>query len=238
MIYQRFGKIIVAVIGLMAVFMLYQVVQLEYDYDFEKFFPVNDENTDFFLEHRDQFGTDNDYVLIGLENESGVFQYDFLKKVDSLTRGIEQLNEVKQVLSPTNLLEYRRYQMHPALIELPYLHWEDTSRYARDSARIFSTPELSNTFFSTEHPAVVLFIEHTSGLQEDKCQILAKELDSLGRSYEFDHIHFAGRSYGQSIYIDLIRNETALFVTSSVLLVILFLIIAYRSFWGFGCLFL
>ena len=56
---------------------------LEFDYDFENFFPQNDPDLEYFLEYRETFENDNDYVLISIGNNSSIFNPTFLKRADS-----------------------------------------------------------------------------------------------------------------------------------------------------------
>ena len=50
---------------------------LEFDYDFENFFPQNDPDLDYFLEYRETFENDNDYVLISVGDKKGIFNTTF-----------------------------------------------------------------------------------------------------------------------------------------------------------------
>ena len=56
--------------------------QLDFDYNFENFFPQNDPDLEYFLEYRETFENDNDYVLISIGNPNGIFNVNFLKKAD------------------------------------------------------------------------------------------------------------------------------------------------------------
>ena len=42
-------------------FLGYRVTSVRLDYDFEKFFPLNDEETNFFMDFRDKFKSENDF---------------------------------------------------------------------------------------------------------------------------------------------------------------------------------
>ncbi len=48
-----------------------------FDYNFDKFFKPDDQATKYFQIHRDTFSTDNDFILVGLVNEAGVFETEF-----------------------------------------------------------------------------------------------------------------------------------------------------------------
>jgi predicted RND superfamily exporter protein len=60
---EKFKKYIWVVLGffiLVTAYLGYEVTKVRFDYDFEKFFPTNDEETDFFLNYRSKFSSDND----------------------------------------------------------------------------------------------------------------------------------------------------------------------------------
>jgi|TARA_B110000483_G_scaffold229579_1_gene293776 predicted RND superfamily exporter protein len=212
--------------------MLWQLLSLGFNYDFEAFFPRNNPDTEFFKKYRTDFETDNDNVLIGIENKAGVFQQDFLGKIDELTQRLDTLENVELVISPTNIVEYRRYSMYPALVERPYIHWNDSTKYAEDSAKVFRTQEFINTIFSTNSPSVAILIKHKELLDNEGCKKISEDIRKTVDEYDFDATHFAGRGEGQTIYINLVQNETLIFLGSGMFLVFLFLFIAYRSFWG------
>ena len=65
-----------------SVFFGYQITNLKFDYDFEKFFPIDDGETDFFFDYRDKFESDNDFLLIAIENDAGAFEKGFLEDVE------------------------------------------------------------------------------------------------------------------------------------------------------------
>ena len=77
--------------------------KLRFDYDFEKFFPANDEESVFFRQHRAKFESDNDFLLIAIEHKKGIFDLSFLKKVDHLTKELKaKVPHVLLVASITN----------------------------------------------------------------------------------------------------------------------------------------
>ena len=45
----------------------------KFDYDFEKYFPTGDAELKYYLEHRKTFGSDNDFLLVAVENDKGIF---------------------------------------------------------------------------------------------------------------------------------------------------------------------
>ncbi len=102
----KFKKYIWVVLGLfiLATATLgYEVTKVRFDYDFEKFFPANDEETTFFLNYRDKFSSDNDFLLISIESNGSIFNPIFLKEVADFTSSVEGMESVNFVNSITNL---------------------------------------------------------------------------------------------------------------------------------------
>jgi uncharacterized protein len=50
---------------------------VKFDYDFESFFPQDDEELSFYQEFRAEFGNDNDYLLIALGHKPDIFDLEF-----------------------------------------------------------------------------------------------------------------------------------------------------------------
>ncbi len=102
--------------------MVYKAIQVKFDYDFEKFFPKNSKETNYFLNHRKRFSPDNDFVLIAIENKKGIFNVDFLNKVKKFSKKLEKLKYVQNVVSITNQKEYFIYS-NGMKVEIPYIHF-------------------------------------------------------------------------------------------------------------------
>ncbi|WP_018477860.1 efflux RND transporter permease subunit [Pontibacter roseus] len=205
--------------------------RLRFDYNFDNFFPEGDPDLSYYYSYRDKFGNDNDYLLIGLDNGgNSVFEASFLQRVDSLTKLLLGQPHIESVLSPTTLRSPVVEQF--GYFEIPYLHADEPNRYAEDSARIYSNRELIGTFFSEDATAVSLFVQTSDNLgKADSDTLLAylyQQLDLLQLS---DH-HIAGKALAQSVFIEKMKVELAVFMSASIVLVIAFLWIAFRTPWG------
>jgi predicted RND superfamily exporter protein len=71
-----------------SVFCAYNLKDIKFDYDFEAFFPNEDKELELYNNYRQTFGYDNEFVLIALENKKGIFQKDFLEKVNKLAEEV------------------------------------------------------------------------------------------------------------------------------------------------------
>jgi hypothetical protein len=229
---RKFSWGILLLIGLISAGFASLLPDISFDYDLDKFIPLNHPETKFFRDFQQEFENDNNYVLIGIRNPTGIFNLPFLKKIDSLTKVVSEIQHVTKVHSPTNVKRFKRVPLYNRLSELPYLHPLAPDRYPSDSIRIYQAPHLENRIFSSDRQSVVLYVEHDDPLTTQQYQTLASRIEAETRRFEFHEVHFAGKSFAQTSFIEIIEREVVLFIGSAVLLITLFLLIAYRSFWG------
>ena len=221
---------------LFTAFMGFKATHLKFDYDFEKFFPAEDKDADYFYEHREKFEYDNNFILIALENNKGVFEVPFMQRVSNLTSRLQvETPYVTGVRSITNQNEVSLFGINNA-VERPYVDlkkWaEDTAFINKDSLRIYGSKELLNTLVARDGKSVCVFLKHEDGLSVKKSDTLVKAVKKILSEYSFNGIHLAGTTVGQRYYIDKMNSELLFFMALSAVLVILFLFIAFRSGWG------
>jgi predicted RND superfamily exporter protein len=211
---------------------IWQILALKIDYDFEAYFPQNHPETDFYLNFRKTFETDNDFIIVALENDQGIFDQRFLKEVDSLSRSLAKLPEIVQVVSPTEAVEYVRDPLFGGVFTRPWINIDNPDEYAADSMRIYSSSGMVGVLYSPDAKSVAINMKHSQGLSKEKCDTLAEVIPALVDKFHFDRSHVIGRSLGQKLYVELMVKELALFISMSLLLTAIFLFIAFRSGWG------
>ncbi len=224
---RRNARLALLAIGLISLLALFSLRNVRVDYDFEKFFPKNDSELDRYLEFREQFGHDNDFLLFGLERVGGVFNAEYLTRVDSLAARLERLPFVLRVASPTRMSEPVITPF--GIFETPYLRFSDNSLPAIDSARIWADPRVKDLFFTDDARAMLVILTAEPGLSKEKCdRLLANVLQVLDQS-GFGGARMAGRIVGQDHYIVTMVKETLFFLAASLLLLSVFLWFGFRS---------
>ena len=208
------------------------VPSVGFDYDFEKFFPIDDEETNYFFAHREKFESDNDFLLIAIQNKDGIFQRDFLKKVDDLTGKLEkEVPHVKFVTSITKQNEQIIFPGGGGSASRPYIDFENLD-LKRDSLRIYRSKEIVNVLVAEDAKSLCLFLRHEDYLSKKKSDEVLASVDQILSTYNFEKTRVAGRVIGQSYYINKMTFELTMFVGLSGFLIVFFLLIAFRSAWG------
>jgi len=222
-----------AILG-MTLFMGWRVSKIGFDYDFESFFPQDDPETAFYLDFRDRFETDNDFLIVGIEGREGIYDQAFLTAVDAYTDSLSALPYVSQVLSPTRITEPVR--MGLSVISRPLLRWQSpdslVARHLKsDSARISNHPTWKGSFIAEDGSALSIQIRHRQMLSKQGCDSLAAAVNDLVQGWPHK-THVAGRAVAQKYYVDVMQREVVLFMGIGVCILVLFLWIAFQSTWG------
>lgn len=232
---RKWGRLSRWVLGIIAAWTVLSGVlalQLGFDYNFENFFPQDDPETEFFRTYRDLFESDNDYIIIGLENRGGVFNPEFLEKADALVDQLQALPNVDTVVSPTRFETALRDPFIGTVFRKPLLRRTDREALQRDSAKIWERNELIGTFFSADGQSIALQINHKQYLSKQACDTIAIDIERVLNQTSFDATHAVGRSIGQRYYVQTMQRELLVFTSLGILLIITFLWIAFRSAWG------
>ena len=204
--------------------------KIQFNYDFEAFFPNEDNELEVYQTHRNRFEWDNEFVLIGIENKAGIFKKDFLQKVESFSNDLKTLRYTDRIISPTNIKNISLSGLAP--VQKRLMHIEDESLYTEDSTNIYNTPELIGSFFPTDAKSLSVFIKTDEGLSKVKCDSLARNIEQAFNKYHFDEVHFVGRIVAQDVYLKNLENEFVYFLAISFGLVMFFLWLSFRSLYG------
>ena len=227
--YRNLSILTLSVVALITVLSGFYATRLRFDYNFDNFFPKGDPDLVYFQQFREQFGDDNDYLLVGLDHGRSIFDAAFLPKVDSLTRYLATLPQVHKVLSPTNVSSTVIEQF--GAFEIPYLHPHASENYAADSALVYSTPELVGTLFSPDARSVSLSLQTVPDLDKAESEELQALVKAKINELELGKHHLAGKVLLQNEIINRMGLEVAIFMSASIVLVAIFLFITFRSLW-------
>lgn len=200
---------IFAILLLITIFLTSFLSSLKFNYDIESFFSSEDPEVEFYYKHKDAFENENDFVLVGIKNQGGIFQKDFLEKLESLSKELKKVQGVKKIFSPTNLYEAIKTPM--GSIRIPLLHVDDPDKYESDRKRIYSAGNYTNSFFSPDMQSVSLLIKKDEELSRQANDSLLLALNTAITTFGFDEYHIAGRIRTQQYYVTEMQKQMVLF---------------------------
>jgi uncharacterized protein len=228
--YKRLARLTILVISLLTLGSFYFIAQLRFDYNFEKFFPLGNPDLEYYIQYRETFENDNDYLLISLLHPPSVFDQEFLLRADTLAKKLRQIPDVVQVLSPTELKRPARTPV--GWLEFPLLHLEKPEQLTNDSSRIMQDSRLMGNFFAPNGHSIALVLKHTQMIPKDRADVLSRNVEETIETLGFDNYHIAGKAKAQGTYVTRLQKEFAIFLGMSLVLVIIFLSLAYRALWA------
>lgn len=208
----------------------FQIKKLKFNYDFEAFFPNEDNELGVYETHRNRFEWDNEFVLLGIENKKGIFQKDFLEKIEKLSIELKDIRYTDRIISPTTIKNISLSGLAP--VQKRLMHIDDPSLYKEDSIAIYNTPELIGSFFPKDAKSISIFIKTKDNLSKVKSDSLARNIENAFNKYHFDDVHFVGRIVAQDVYLKNLQKEFIYFLSISFILVIVFLWFSFRSLYG------
>ncbi len=228
--YTRLARLVFVVVVAISLILAYGATRLELNYDFERFFPQGDPELEFYQEYRSKYEPDNDFTMIGIENTRGVFQKEFLFKIDSLSNRLDSLPFVTSVIGPTRLKYFVKGPFGP--IQADFLHLDKVELYGADSIRVMNSELSKDNFFSSTRPAVAILVNSELLLSKAKCDTLALAIHATLGDFGFDKVALSGRIVGQRHFLEEIRSEMIFFNTVGGVVLIIILAFFFRTFWG------
>ncbi len=204
-------------------------LQLRFSYDYADFFPDRDPDLEFYQAFRERFEPDDNFLLIGMQPEHGVFEQRFLVALDSATRGTGRIPGVERALSISN---FRYAVVSPfGILDYPAVHPEDTARYASDSARLFADERILGKLISEDGRTAVILLKTADTLdQQDALPLIQGVRDVMAQAGLHDH-HLLGKAYFETELIRIQRREFLLYACLSVVLVCLVTLLMFRKVW-------
>jgi len=204
--------------------------KIEFKYDVESFFSQTDPDYNYYKDFKKTFENENDFILVGLKSEKGIFKEDFLRKTHELSKDLRNVEGVKYVTAPTTI----RHKVFSPMgsVKEPILHFKRPEKYLEDSLNIYQFGEYVNAFFSKDAKSVSIFIKKEKISDKKANDNLLYQINALVDSYDFDEYHTAGRIKTQNYYVSLMNREMKFFVLVALVLLILYLWFTFKTILG------
>ncbi|MEM7110444.1 MAG: MMPL family transporter, partial [Bacteroidota bacterium] len=228
--YRNLAKWSLFVLLLITVFLGVYIKEVKFNYVFEDFFPVGDPDLEYYREFKEKFENDNNYLLIGLARNNGIFDSTFLNKVDTLVKQLQNQKYVTSVVSITNTK--RTIISQAGLYQIPYIHLNEPGRYQKDSVQIYQSPFLVESLVSADGKSLAVLLKHEEVQTKEESDLISEGVINLIKKSGFLDYHVAGKTHAQKVFITKLQEELKLFIGASIILIIFFLGFAYRNWWG------
>ncbi len=227
---QRYRVPIIITFCILAIAAGFFVTQLKSSFDFEQFFPKGDPDLAFFQDFIKDFEADDNFQLVAIVREEGVFDSSFLHQVHAFTLAARSLPYVEDIQSLTRF----GYPVKTpfGITTIPAIHLDQPERYAQDSKRILQDARFVNNLINKRATALVIYIKTATNMDLAHSRELMAGLEELEAKYDFERVHYLGRPYFQRELVDMQLREITVSSIVSGLLVTLILFLIFQRFWG------
>ncbi|HMQ46168.1 MAG TPA: MMPL family transporter [Saprospiraceae bacterium] len=211
---------------LLAIASIFFVFKLKFTFDFEQFFPQGDQDLIYFKEFIEAFETDDNFLLVAVRRENGVFDSVFLNQFHDFSLAARQLPFVEKSQSLTQMAYPVKTPF--SLTSIPVIHLQEPTRYASDKKKILADERFVHNLISEDGTTLVLFLKTVESIQLDQANVLMAALDQLVGQYDFEEHHYLGRAYFQKELVDMQKREVTVSAIISGILVSIILLLIFR----------
>ncbi|MCB9081132.1 MAG: MMPL family transporter [Lewinellaceae bacterium] len=226
----RYRILIVSVFAVLALASALLIPRLRFSFDFEQFFPQDDPDLEVFREFIREFETDDNFLLVAVRREGGVFEQSFLNRFHDFSLAARNLPHVVATQSLTQFGYPLRTPF--GITKIPAIHRDEPARYAADRERLLGDPRFVHNLITADGQALVVFLKTEEAMQLDQARELMVGLDSLVQQSGFTDYHYLGRSYFQRELVAMQQQEVVRSAIISGILVTLLLFLIFRRPWG------
>ena len=189
------------------------------DPDPQRLLAKNDPDKVFYQQFKEQFkaAAEEEFIFITLTNNKGIFQKEFLEKVDSLTNFLGRSPGILRVYSLTN--EHIIFFNGSDINARPLIHVGQPEFYQEDSIYLFQSKEYRDLHISKDKRSIAIGAFNDPGLTGKQKDELVRSINSKILQLGFDESHFVTKT-------KIERNSKGL-VIGLVLAFVLILILFY-----------
>jgi len=226
----RHRKTTIGITFLLCIFAGLLLFNLKFTFGFEQFFPQGDEDLEFFNEFISEFETDDNFLLIAVENDPDVFNIEFLEQVEAFSKELEKHPFVLSTLSLPQI-EYPSFNpLNPSKNTLLKRDSQDALSEQKES--ILKDERFLYNLIGEDGKSLIINakIKDTINLEDSKS--LMESVYASANNYAFKDVHYLGRAYFQMELSEMQKTEIILSSIVSITLVSAVFFLLFRRLKG------
>jgi hypothetical protein len=200
---------------------------LKFSFDFSQFFPEEDPDLTFYNDFVEEFGTDDNFLLIAIANDTTVFQKDFLSRFHEFATESQSFDYVTESSSLTTL----SYPLKTSFgyTALPIIHRDKPSQYAKDWQKLQEDSLFINVLIDEKSTSLVVALQTEDNLDYKESEVLLGQIRSALGNHQLTDYHILGRAFFYEAIVEMQKSEVLKTTIVASILVFLILLLVYRS---------
>lgn len=220
-------KICITLFVLLGILSAFQLDKLKFSFDFSQFFPEEDPDLLFYDHFVEEFGTDDNFLLIAVKNRPDVFEKDFLKRFHAFSEESKRFEYVLESSSLTSL----SYPLKTSFgyTSLPVIHLNDSLKYQKDWEKIRADSLFINVLIDDRATSLVLALRTEDNIDYKESEILLNSVRASLKQNKLPDYHILGRAFFYEAIVEMQKSEVLTTTIVASILVFIILLLVYRS---------
>lgn len=228
--FLAFRRSIIAIFALATIGSIYYTTQLKFTFSFDQFFPKGDKDYLFFENYKNDFGADDNFMIIAVPNNPSVFDSSFLNKFHQTSIDAANLPYVTQSQSLTQLSFPVKTPF--GFFPVPVIHMDDPSRWEEDKEKILNDRRFVYNLIDEKATALCIALRVKDDINISESNILIGAVDSLMAAKKIATYHSLGRANFQKSLVEFQKREIFFAFIASIILVTIIMFLLYRKWIG------
>ncbi|HRG80839.1 MAG TPA: efflux RND transporter permease subunit, partial [Cyclobacteriaceae bacterium] len=231
----RFRIPLIAVIGVITIFMGYHAAKVEMSYDFTRTVPLNDPDMVFFNRFKQQFGEDGNMMAIGIK-DSSIYKLENFQKLKEFSNNLKKIEGVGEVLSLPLLRVILKDTVEKKFYLDPLFPDRIQSQHELDSLLAIARNQkfYMGQLVNVENGATMVLAPMKKEYANSVKRIgVTNRLMELGTEFSNEtgvQIHYAGLPFVRSVMAQQVRKELSFFLYLSAIVTGVIMLLFFRSF--------
>ena len=222
-----YKKLILFLFAALTVLSVVLLGNLKFSFDFSQFFPEGDDDLIFYQEFMEEFGSDDNFLLVAIENDSTVFEQEFLSRFHQFSKEAESLPGVLHAASLTTL----SYPLKTTFgyTKLPIIHLNEPDKYAQDWENIRKSALYLNTMIDEHGSSMVVILTTKDEINYEESVQLLSSVDILLAKNSLENNHIIGRASFYEAIVSMEKREFIITSLAAFILITIVLFVVYRD---------
>lgn len=226
----RHRKLVTILFFLITAFFGFQLANVEFGHDLNDFFNKDEKafvfNEEFFSHFEELLPNT---VMIGIKNKKEL-EYEIILEIDSFSRKLEKIPQVKRVFSITN----QKLAIFSSLGTIPYevLLLDSAHTFSQSWSLLDSLPDVKNRFISKHNKSVLIYAIIQDSLPLDSLKAIKLKTENAANEFSFEKVFFINTKHNDFLITKKIKEDSSHLIVIAFLLIILILLYFFRSLVG------
>jgi predicted RND superfamily exporter protein len=226
--------LILGLIAISSIFMGYKASQVRITFNGGKVLPVTDSAYIRYMQFKKIFGQDASTMVIGFQSPH-IFDKDVFNDWNQIGSRIQHIKGIKAVISMANIYNLEKDTLQHRFVLKPLVTHLLTNNQAVDSVKqqLLSLPFYKGLILSDNGQSTLMAITFDSKIINTPARVpIIDIIVGEGKQFEQKHdiqVHVSGLPYIRTVASDLIKHEFTLFLSLSLLITSIILLLIFRS---------